>query len=96
MLGEKGVEFWCYPNHISGENDHTPIRGARITPDGSRYVIPHGEGVVVRDWRKGGSGLWLPPSDWSVVPGKLRALALSPDGKRIALQKGNEIRLLTW
>ena len=73
-----------------------PIRGARITPDGSRYVIPHGEGVVVRDWRKGGSGLWLRPSDWSVVPGQLRALALSPDGKRIALQKGNEIRLLTW
>jgi len=28
---EKGIEFWCYPNHISGENDHTPIRGARMT-----------------------------------------------------------------
>ncbi len=28
---EKGIEFWCYPNHISGENDHTPVRGARMT-----------------------------------------------------------------
>ena len=28
---EKKIEFWCYPNHISGENDHTPIRGARMT-----------------------------------------------------------------
>lgn len=28
---EKHIEFWCYPNHISGENDHTPVRGARMT-----------------------------------------------------------------
>jgi hypothetical protein len=28
---EKKIEFWCYPNHISGENDHTPVRGARMT-----------------------------------------------------------------
>ena len=28
---EKKTEFWCYPNHISGENDHTPVRGARMT-----------------------------------------------------------------
>ena len=28
-----------------------PIRGARITTDGSRYVIPHAEGIVVRDWQ---------------------------------------------
>ena len=73
-----------------------PIRGARITPNGERYVIPHQEGVVVRDWQKGGAGLWLRPMDWDAVPGALRALAISPDGRRIALQKGSEIRLLTW
>jgi hypothetical protein len=28
---EKNIEFWCYPNHISGENDHTPVRGVRMT-----------------------------------------------------------------
>lgn len=28
---ERKIEFWCYPNHISGENDHTPVRGARMT-----------------------------------------------------------------
>jgi len=27
----KGVEYWCYPNHIAGENDHTPAAGARMT-----------------------------------------------------------------
>lgn len=73
-----------------------PIRGARITPDGSRYVIPHKEGIVVRDWREGGSGLWLRPADWSKVPGELRSIALSPNGRRVAIQKGSEIRLLTW
>lgn len=25
------VEYWCYPNHINGENDHTPVAGARMT-----------------------------------------------------------------
>ncbi|MCL4206971.1 MAG: hypothetical protein KJ000_31195 [Pirellulaceae bacterium] len=43
---EKNVEFWCYPNHISGENDHTPVRGARMTwgfgfwRSGFRTLIP--------------------------------------------------------
>ncbi|MGB8331144.1 MAG: hypothetical protein WCE62_13560 [Polyangiales bacterium] len=73
-----------------------PIRGARITPDGSRYVIPHTEGIVLRDWREGGAGLWLRPADWEAVPGQLRSLAISPDGRRIAVQKGSEIRLVTW
>ncbi|HUT93372.1 MAG TPA: hypothetical protein VMY37_28170 [Thermoguttaceae bacterium] len=43
---EHHIEFWCYPNHISGENDHTPIRGARMTwgfgfwKSGFRTLIP--------------------------------------------------------
>ena len=73
-----------------------PIRGARITADGSRYVIPHPEGIVVRDWRGGGAGLWLRPADWNAVPGELRSVAISPDGRRVAVQKGSEIRLLSW
>jgi len=73
-----------------------PIRGARITADGSRYVIPHPEGIVVRDWRGGGAGLWLRPADWNAVPGELRSIAISPDGRHVAVQKGSEIRLLTW
>ena len=27
----RGVAYWCYPNDISGENDHTPVAGARMT-----------------------------------------------------------------
>ena len=46
MSRKRGVEFWCYPNHVSGENDHTPIRGARMTfgfgfwQSGFRALIP--------------------------------------------------------
>jgi len=73
-----------------------PIRGARITPDGSRYVIPHSQGIVVRDWKTEATGLWLRPSDWDTVLGEVRSVAISPDGGRVAVQKGTEIRLLTW
>lgn len=40
------VEYWCYPNHIAGENDHTPVAGARMTygfgfwRSGFRTLIP--------------------------------------------------------
>ena len=40
------VEYWCYPNHINGENDHTPVAGARMTygfgfwRSGFRTLIP--------------------------------------------------------
>ncbi len=27
----RGVQYWCYPNHVAGENDHTPVAGARMT-----------------------------------------------------------------
>ena len=30
-MAKRGVEYWCYPNHIAGENDHTPVAGARMT-----------------------------------------------------------------
>lgn len=42
----RGVEYWCYPNHISGENNHTPLTGARMTygfgfwRSGFRTLIP--------------------------------------------------------
>jgi len=42
----RGVEYWCYPNHISGENDHTPVAGARMTygfgfwRSGFRTLVP--------------------------------------------------------
>jgi len=45
-MQDRGVEYWCYPNHISGENDHTPTIGARMTygfgfwESGYRALIP--------------------------------------------------------
>jgi hypothetical protein len=42
----RGVEYWCYPNHIARENDHTPAAGARMTygfgfwRSGYRALIP--------------------------------------------------------
>ncbi len=30
-MKKRGVEYWCYPNHVAGENDHTPVAGARMT-----------------------------------------------------------------
>lgn len=42
----KGIETWCYPNHISGENNRTPVAGARMTygfgfwRSGYRALIP--------------------------------------------------------
>ena len=38
--------YWCYPNHVNGENDHTPVAGARMTygfgfwRSGFRALIP--------------------------------------------------------
>ena len=39
-----GVEYWCYPNHVCIENDHTRVIGARMT---------YGFGF----WRSGYKGL---------------------------------------
>ncbi len=46
MAKRPGLEYWAYPNHISGENDHTPCVGARMTygfglwNSGYRALIP--------------------------------------------------------
>lgn len=43
---DRAVEYWCYPNHVNGENDHTPVTGARMTygfgfwRSGYRALIP--------------------------------------------------------
>ena len=46
MKQRPGVEYWCYPNHVNGENDHTPVTGSRMTygfgfwRSGFRTLIP--------------------------------------------------------
>ncbi len=75
---EKNIEFWCYPNHISGENDHTPVRGARMT---------WGFGF----WRSGFKALipWIYSSDvsdpWNYLDGTAMDFVnrSTPDGEPI-------------
>ncbi|MCE5241428.1 hypothetical protein LLH23_23430 [bacterium] len=56
------VDYWCYPNHVNGENDHTTVNGARVT---------YGFGF----WRSGFTTLipWIYRSDngnpWNYLDG---------------------------
>ncbi len=58
------VDYWCYPNHVNGENDHTPVNGARMT---------YGFGF----WRSGFSALipWIYRYDagdpWNYLSGRM-------------------------
>jgi hypothetical protein len=72
-----------------------PIRGPSVSPDGSRLAIAHREGIVIHHWGHDGD-LWIRPAQWNAVPGELRAIALSPSGRRVAVQKGSAIQLLEW
>ena len=36
---ERGVEHWCYPNRVAGENDHTPVAAARMTYGFGRWRL---------------------------------------------------------
>ena len=46
MKKRPGLEYWCYPNHNSGENDHTLTIGSRMTygfglwQSGYKVLIP--------------------------------------------------------
>ncbi len=54
-MKKRGVTYWCYPNHVSGENDHTPVAGARMTygfglwRSGFRALIPWIYQAVIGD-----------------------------------------------
>jgi hypothetical protein len=75
---EKHIEFWCYPNHISGENDHTPVRGARMTwgfgfwRSGFKAVIPW-----IYQWTVG--------NPWNYLDGDIMDFMIrsTPDGEPI-------------
>jgi hypothetical protein len=59
---QRQVDYWCYPNHVNGENDHTTVNGARMT---------YGFGF----WRSGFTTLipWIYRSDngnpWNYLDG---------------------------
>ena len=61
-MAARKVDYWCYPNHVNGENDHTTVNGARMT---------YGFGF----WRSGFTTLipWIYRSDngnpWNYLDG---------------------------
>jgi len=68
-----------------------PALGARITPDGSAWVLERREGVLhVRDGR---ASLWR-PSGWSEGEPP-SAAAISPDGREVAVLRGDSIWILS-
>jgi hypothetical protein len=68
-----------------------PALGARITPDGSAWILERREGVFhVRDGR---ASLWR-PSGWSEGEPP-SAAAISPDGREVAVLRGDAIWLLS-
>lgn len=68
-----------------------PALGARITPDGSAWILERREGVLhVRDGR---ASLWR-PSGWSEGEAP-SAAAISPDGREVAVLRGDAIWILS-
>ncbi|MCU0672831.1 MAG: hypothetical protein MUE69_08580, partial [Myxococcota bacterium] len=68
-----------------------PALGARITPDGSTWILERREGVLhVRDER---ASLWR-PRGWSEGEAP-SAAAISPDGRDVAVLRGDAIWILS-
>lgn len=68
-----------------------PALGARITADGSTWILERREGVLhVRDGR---ASLWR-PSGWSEGEAP-SAAAISPDGREVAVLRGDAIWILS-
>jgi hypothetical protein len=78
-----GVEYWCYPNHVCGENDHTRIIGARMTygfgfwRSGYRALIPW-----MYQWNRG--------NPWNYLDGEFS------DGMVRTADDGSPIPVVTW
>lgn len=79
----KDAEYWCYPNHVCGENDHTRNIGARMT---------YGFGF----WRSGYRGLipWIyqynQGNPWNYLDGQFSDVFLR------TADDGSPIPTVTW
>ena len=74
----------------TGDPPPAPLQGGRVTPDGESWIVETPWGVLVT--RRGRSELWR-PAGWTDAPPP-RAAALSQDGERVALLRGDEVFLL--
>lgn len=79
----KDAEYWCYPNHVCGENDHTRNIGARMTygfgfwRSGYRALIPW-----MYQWDRG--------NPWNYLDGEFS------DGMVRTADDGSPIPVVTW
>ncbi len=73
-----------------------PLRGSRMTPDGSRYVVEGHVGILVTQRGSNNKVRFLRPSGWENIPGLVRAAAIAPHAQRVAILKGHTLALITW
>jgi hypothetical protein len=70
-----------------------PLPAGVATPDGRLYAVATPFGVVVHDVVSRRVALVRPPQ-WSTTPGDASDAAIAPDGRRIAVVKGERVLLL--
>jgi hypothetical protein len=71
-----------------------PLRGALVTPQGRAYVLPSPHGVLrIGHGTTPSVALWRAP-EWATSPASIHAVALSPNGERVAVWRGGSIWLL--
>ncbi|MEM9067645.1 MAG: hypothetical protein AAGE52_04040 [Myxococcota bacterium] len=69
-----------------GEAGPTPLRGGRITADGSTWILETRYGILRTTSE--GTALWRPPN-WNDIP--VDAAALSADGRRVVMVQGRKL-----
>ncbi|MFO0694842.1 MAG: hypothetical protein U0230_14890 [Polyangiales bacterium] len=77
------------PGALGGES-----RGGSITPDGRSYALSLEHAVVVREAE--GRFVLLRGEPWMSGDGPVRALALAPSGRTLALVRGRTLWIGTW
>lgn len=77
------------PGALGGE-----VRGGAITPDGRSYALSLENALVVRE--SSGRFVLLRGEPWLSGEGPVRALALAPSGRTLALVRGRTLWIGTW
>lgn len=68
-----------------------PIQGGAISPDGSAYVLPSPYGVLLRRLGPDRATELLRPEGWDDTDASIAALAISREGRRVAVLRGARV-----